>query len=88
MTGPEDEPDGNEEPDRHDTEPIPRRRREPESDEDTHFIGRAPIGAAAAAAASGDRGAGATLPRFIGPEGLPEISEEETSGLGGGSSTA
>jgi membrane protein YdbS with pleckstrin-like domain len=84
MTDPEDEPDGTEEPDRHDTEPIPRRRREPESDEDTHFIGVAPLGAAATSAATGDHGIGVTLPRFVGPEGLPEISEEETAGLGGG----
>lgn len=87
MTDPEEEPDGSEEPrprDR-DTEPIPRTRggRTP-SDDDTHFIGRAPIGAGAAAAASGSGPVGQALPRYSGPDELPEISEEEISGLGGG----
>lgn len=85
MTGPVDDPDGPEEPRRRDTEPIPRGRadRGP-SDDDTHFIGRAPIGAGAAAAASGSGATGSALPRYVGPEELPEISEEEISGLGGG----
>jgi len=87
MTGPVDEPDGSEEPRRRerDTEPIPRTRggRRP-SDDDTHFIGRAPIGAGAAASASGSGPVGQALPRFPGPEELPDISEEEISGLGGG----
>jgi len=87
MTGPEDAPDGEEPRRERDTEPIPRTRggRTP-SDDDTHFIGRAPIGAGAAAAASGSGpvGGGSALPRFTGPDEMPEFSEEEISGLGGG----
>jgi membrane protein YdbS with pleckstrin-like domain len=86
MTGPDD-PDGTEDPRRRDrdTEPIPRTRGDDgPSDDDTHFIGRAHIGAGAAAAASGSGPMGSALPRFSGPEELPEITEDEISGLGGG----
>jgi membrane protein YdbS with pleckstrin-like domain len=82
TTGPI-EPDGPEEPRR--DEPIPHSRGEsiPPSDDDTHFIGRAHVGATAGAASGG--GAGAVPPPYAGgPEDFPEISEEEVSGLGGG----
>jgi membrane protein YdbS with pleckstrin-like domain len=87
MTGPVDEPDGADESRRRerDTEPIPRTRGGPApSDDDTRFVGRAPIGAGAAAAASGSGPVGQALPRFAGPDELPEFSEEEISGLRGG----
>jgi membrane protein YdbS with pleckstrin-like domain len=91
MTGPEEEPDGTEDPRRRerDTEPIPRTRGEQEpSDNDTRFTGRATVGAGAAAGASGSGPAGQALPRYIGPDDVPEFSEEEISGLGDGSSQA
>jgi membrane protein YdbS with pleckstrin-like domain len=86
MTGPVDDPDGTEDPRRRerDTEPIPRTRDDGSSDDDTHFVGRSPVGAGAAAAASGSGPMGSAIPRFAGPEELPDISEEEISGLGGG----
>jgi membrane protein YdbS with pleckstrin-like domain len=87
MTGPYDEPDGPEEPRRErDTEPTSRTRGEstPPSEDDTHFIGRAHVGATAGAASAGGSGAGAPPPPYAGPEDFPDISEEEVSGLGGG----
>ncbi|MEV0273258.1 PH domain-containing protein [Hamadaea sp. NPDC050747] len=83
TTGPF-EPDGSDEPRRdRDNEPIPQARGEstPQSDDDTHFIGRAHVGAAAGAASAG----GAPPPPYAGgPDDFPDISEEEVSGLGGG----
>jgi membrane protein YdbS with pleckstrin-like domain len=81
MPGPFEEPDGPQEPDRRDrdTEPIPRKR--DESDDDTHFIGVAPVGVGAEAASGSARGA--ALPRYVGPDDVPDISAEEVSGLGG-----
>jgi len=86
TTGPF-EPDGSDEPRRdRDTEPIPQARGEsaPPSEDDTHFIGRAHVGASAGAASAGGSG-GAPPPSYAGgPEDFPDISEEEISGLGGG----
>jgi membrane protein YdbS with pleckstrin-like domain len=85
MTGPYGEPDGPEEPrHEHDTEPIPRTRGEstPPSEDDTHFVGRAHVGATAGASAGG--GSSAPPPPYAGPEDFPDITEEELSGLGGG----
>lgn len=86
MVGPYDESDGSEEPGRRerDTEPIPRRRGEfsSPSEDDTHFVGRAHVGATAGSASGG--GGGAPPPPYAGPEEFPEITEEEISGLGGG----
>ncbi|MCP2325573.1 membrane protein YdbS with pleckstrin-like domain [Hamadaea flava] len=85
TTGPF-EPDGSDddEPRRdRDGESIPQARGEsaPHSDDDTHFIGRAHVGAAAGAASAG----GAPPPPYAGgPDDFPDISEEEVSGLGGG----
>src|SRR5262245_36177500 len=84
MTGPDD-PDGTEDPRRRerDTEPIPRTPRDPgPSDDDTHFVGRAPLGAEEAAAASGSGPMGSAPPRS-GRDEMPEFSEDEISGLGG-----
>lgn len=72
------EPDNPEEPGRRerDTEPIPRTRSEAHSssDDDTHFVGRAHVGAT-----TGGRSAG-----FGGPDydDLPDITAEEIAGLG------
>lgn len=87
MVGPYGEPDGTEEPARRerDTEPIPRTRGESasSSDDDTHFVGRAHVGAAAGSASAG--GGSAPPPPYAGgPDDFPEISEEEVSGLSGG----
>ena len=74
------EPGDPEEPGRRerDTEPIPRTRSEEHSpsDDDTHFVGRAHVGAAA-----GGRGGGGVhdAPDY---DDLPEISAEELAGLG------
>jgi membrane protein YdbS with pleckstrin-like domain len=87
MTGPEEFPDGPEDRRRRerDTEPIPRTRDDEEpSDDDNRFVGRARIGAGAAATASGSGPSGQALPRYAGPDEMPDISEEEISGLGGG----
>jgi len=87
MTGPYGEPDGSEEPRReHDTEPIPRTRGEsaPPSEDDTHFVGRAHVGATAGAASAGGGGGAPPPPYAGGPEDFPDITEEELSGLGGG----
>ncbi|NUT38047.1 MAG: PH domain-containing protein [Hamadaea sp.] len=89
MAGPYGEPDGTEEPARRerDTEPIPRTRGEsaPSSEDDTHFIGRAHVGAAAGSGSSSGGGSAPPPPAYAGgPDDFPDISEEEVSGLGGG----
>jgi membrane protein YdbS with pleckstrin-like domain len=83
LLGEQDGPEEPEHPER-DTEPIPPSRSEssPPSEDDTHFVGRAHVGAGAAAS-SAFAGQTADIPRYIGPDDLPEISAEELTGLGG-----
>lgn len=78
------DPDSPEEPGRRerDTEPIPRTRGdEPEpSEDDSHFVGRAHVGAGAGT--PGGRPLFGPPPRV--PDERPEITAEEIAGLGGG----
>src|SRR5690349_20801983 len=77
------EPDGPDEPGRRerDTEPIPRTRSEAHSssDDDSHFVGRAHVGATTSGGGGAGGGGSYDAPDY---DDLPEISAEELAGLG------